>query len=375
MSIFERKAAKILNKAGIEINGSNPWDVQIKDKSIFRDVILKGSLGLGDGYVKGKWDVESVDQFFERLLLIDADHTFNFLDFAQSVRNKLINTQAGRRAFMVGQKHYDLGNGMYEQMLGESMGYSSGLYLDESDDLATAQYNKFEDLCKKLELKPGMKVLEIGAGWGTFARHAAKNYGVEVVGLTISKEQKKFADKRCEGLPVEILLVDYRNLDEKYNSYFDRVVSIEMVEAVGKKNIDLYFDTVEKAMKEDGLFGMQAILGSGHDDTFLSTQIFPNGHVPSIDTIEKSINRSLHIDRWDSFGRDYEKTLLAWEENFRNNWDNILELKNNANEYEYDDNFFRMWRYYLLCCAGSFRVGFNDVVQVVISKQNAMISI
>ena len=372
MSMFERKAKKLLGTAGIKINGSSASDIQVNNNSIFRDVVLKGSLGLGDGYTNGKWDVDRIDLFFEKLLHIYDAHPLNLFDVAQAWRNKLINTQTSRRAFQVGHKHYDLGNSMYQLMLGESMGYSSGIYMQASDDLAKAQYNKFDALCKKLNLKPGMKVLEIGAGWGTFARHAATKYGVEVVGLTVSKEQKKFAEQRCEGLPVKFLLVDYRDLNKKYTNYFDRVVSIEMVEAVGKKNLKKYFTTVEKAMKPNGLFGIQAIIGTGLDDAFLSTRIFANGHVPATDTIIKATEGLLRVKQWETFGQDYDKTLLAWEANFRKNWHIISKLADEHGNLIYDEQFYRMWRYYLLCCAATFRVGRNDVAQIIMSKPNAL---
>ncbi|MCX6727866.1 MAG: cyclopropane fatty acyl phospholipid synthase [Candidatus Saccharibacteria bacterium] len=372
MNMFERKVEILLKKAGIQINGSNAWDVRINDSSIYRDVFVKGSLGLGDGYSAGKWDVEQIDVFFEKVLQTDITHSLNLLDIVQALRNTIVNTQAGRRAFQVGHKHYDLGNDMYSLMLGESMGYSNGMYLNASDNLTKAQYNKFDALCKKLKLKPGMKVLEIGAGWGTFARHAAKNYGVEVVGLTVSKEQKKFAEERCKGLPAKFLLVDYRELDDKYTHYFDRVVSIEMVEAVGKKNLKKYFMTVENALNSKGLFGMQAIVGTGKDDAFLSTRIFPNGHVPSIESLTKATAGLLRVKQWESFGTDYDKTLLAWDSNFKKNWSKISKLANDHGELLYDEQFYRMWRYYLLCCAATFRVGRNDVAQIVMSKCNSL---
>jgi cyclopropane-fatty-acyl-phospholipid synthase len=279
-----------------------------------------------------------------------------------------MNTQIGKRAFQVGHKHYDLGNDMYELMLGESMGYSSGKYNAPTDDLTKAQYNKFDSLCKKLDLKPGMKVLEIGAGWGSFARHAAKEYGVEVTGLTISKEQKAYAEKRCKGLPVKFLLLDYQKLGKKYFNYFDRVVSIEMIEAVGKKNLATYFSVINKALKKDGLVGLQAIVGSGYDDSFLSTRIFPNGHVPSVIGLTKGFGRIFRLKSWESFGKDYDKTLLAWDENFQKHWKQISKLTDDRGNTLYDEKFYRMWHYYLMVCAAAFRVDFNDVAQIVLSR-------
>lgn len=370
--ILQKNANTLLEKSGIRINGKNSWDIKIHDYSIFFDVFLKGSIGLGDGYTNGKWDVEHIDVFFEKLLRNQTRFSLSLMEIIYLLRDAILNTQIGKQAFAVAEKHYDLGNTMYTYMLGESMGYSSGMFLHPTDTLTKAQYNKFDQLCKKLHLKPGMKVLEIGSGWGTFAAHAMKNYGVEVVGLTVSKEQKAFAEKTCKNLPAKFLLLDYQNLDEKYVKYFDRVVSIEMIEAVGKKNLVTFFSTIAKVLKDDGLLGLQAIIGTGNDDTFLSTRIFPNGHVPSEKEIVLSSWGLLRIKHWESFGKDYDKTLLQWEKNFRTNWKQIVKITDTKGVKMYDEKFYRMWRYYLLVCAASFRVGLNDVAQIIMSKPNSL---
>ncbi len=370
--MFEEKGKQLLQKAGINIGGKKEGDVVFYDNSLFKDAIIFGNLGLGDAYVKNKWDCENLDVFFYKILSTKANGIGGFVDILQSIRDTLINTQIGQRAFHVAEKHYDLGNDMYSAMLGESMGYSSGMYLNEVDDLTRAQYNKFDALCKKLQLTPGMKVLEIGAGWGTFARHAAQHYGVEVVGLTVSMEQKKFAEDRCSGLLVEFLLLDYQKLPSKYNGYFDRVVSIEMIEAVGKKNFKSYFNVIGKALKEDGIVGLQAIIGSGEPDSFISTRIFPNGVLPSTKNIADNIKDILRIKHWESFGKDYDRTLMAWDVNFRENWAKIKIMTDKEGKLLYDEKFYRMWRFYLMSCAGVFRSGTVDVAQIVFSKQNGL---
>lgn len=369
---YVKKRAKLhLSKVDVTIDGDKPWDIQVQDKSIYTDIVLKGSLGFGDGYTEGKWDAKKVDQLVAKMLSIKRRRLRSVGSFVHRIRNRILNSQIGKRAFHVGEKHYDLGNDMYELMLGESMGYSCGIYLDENDDLTQAQYNKFDALCQKLKLKPGMKVLEIGAGWGTFARHAAQNYGVEVVGLTVSKEQKEYAENICEGLPVSFVLTDYQKLDRSYDGYFDRVVSIEMIEAVGKKNFKKYFQIIERSLKDDGLVGIQAIVGTGEPDPFLSTRIFPNGLVPSQQDIVKAVKNRLRVLSWDSFGKDYDRTLMEWEKNFRKNWNKIKKFKDSEGKPKYDEQFYRMWRYYLLCCAGSFRVGHNDDCHIILSKPSA----
>ena len=370
--VFRSQASKILKGSGVALDGKNKWDIQVHDESIFRDTILRGSLGFGDGYIDKKWDSQQLDVMFYKLLSTKKAHIPTIFGLFAVIRAAFFNTQTGRRAFHVGERHYDLGNELYEAMLGESMGYSAGLYLGKTDDLTNAQYNKFDALCRKLELKPGMKLLEIGAGWGTFARHAAKHYGVEVVGLSVSKEQISFAEKRCKGLPVEFLLLDYQKLPSKYDEYFDRVVSIEMIEAVGRKNFRTYFKTVERALKSDGLFGLQAIVGTGRSEAYLRLRIFPNGLVPSQKHIVNNIRGLLRIKKWDSFGTDYDKTLMAWDENFRTQWQQIKKLKDKQGIPLYDEAFYRMWHYYLMICAGSFRAGRNDVAQIIMSKPNSL---
>ena len=366
--MFENNAKKILQKAGIEVNGNNPWDIQVKDKSGYIDTALFGTLGFGDAYINKKWEVEKMDVFFEKILKSKSNNIGIFFEKIQRLRDWVINTQAGKKAFEVGEKHYDLGNEMYGHMLGESMGYSAGFYLKENNSLEEAQYEKFDRICRKLKLEPGMNVLEIGAGWGTFAKHAAKNYGVSVVGLTVSEEQKKFAEKRCEGLDVKFLLLDYQKIGSGYNNYFDRVVSIEMIEAVGKKNFNTYFEIISRTLKDNGLCAIQAIMGSGEHDTFISTRIFPNGILPSLLDISKNIEGKLKIKEVESFGSDYDKTLMSWDKNFRDNWDKIKNIKSKEGKYLYDEKFYRMWRYYLMCCAGSFRAKHIDVWQIVFYK-------
>ena len=366
--LYKKLIHSLLDKADITINGNDPWDMQIHDQTIYKDIVLKGSLGLGDGYIKQKWDVDKIDVFFEKILKARVSFLPSLTGALYEVQDSLSNAQVGKKAFEVGTYHYDLGNELYELMLGESMAYSSARFLDKKNSLTQAQYNKFDQLCKKLELKPGMKILEIGSGWGTFAKFAMSQYGVSVVGLTVSKEQKAYAEKACKGLPAQFILMDYQHIPNKYNGIFDRVVSIEMIEAVGSKNLKTYFSTIAKTLKPDGKFGMQVILGSGEDDIFISKRIFPNGHVPSAKEIINNSFAFLHVQHWDSFGKDYEKTLLHWEKNFKNNWNDIKRIKDTSGDKIYDKDFYRMWRYYLLLCAAGFRVGYIDVAQIVMTK-------
>jgi len=215
-------------------------------------------------------------------------------------------------------------------------------------------------ICRKLELKPGERVLEIGCGWGGLARHAAAHYGVDVLGVTVSKEQKKLAEERCVGLPVEIRLMDYRLLEGRY----DKIVSVGMFEHVGPKNYPVYFQKAFELLKDDGLFLLHTI---GHDKTSICTDpwidryIFPNGKVPSAAQITRNLERRFIIEDWHNFGQDYDRTLMAWWDNFNRAWPQL--------QSKYDQRFYRMWKYYLMCCAGYFRSRQGQLWQLVLSKR------
>lgn len=366
----EAKARELLARAGIELGGAAPCDVRVLDRTLYRDIALFGTLGLGDGYVNGKWECAALDVFFEKILRHGADAPHGLVDWLRKIQDKALNMQSVRRAFRIAHGHYDLGNDMFELFLGESMGYSSGYYGTGAKDNTEAQYAKFDVICKKLGLAPGMRVLEIGSGWGTFARHAAKNYGVSITSLTVSKEQMAYAEKRCAGLPTEFVLQDYRAWGKAGQpGTFDRAVSIEMIEAVGKKNLRVYMETVHRALKPGGLFAAQAIIGSGNPDAFISTRIFPDGLVPSARHIVTAAEGLFRVRAWESFGHDYDRTLMAWDEEFRKNGGKIRELRDARGKKAYDEKFYRLWRYYLLCCAGCFRSETNDVAQIMLARE------
>lgn len=344
------------------LNGSSPHDPQVKDTSVYRDVLVQGSLGLGDAYVSGKWDCERLDVFFEKVIRAGLEHDIGMrADWVLTLRDKLLNLQSIRRALQVAEHHYDLGNDLYEHLLGESMAYSSAYFRAGATDLTEAQYAKFDQICKKLDLQKGMKVLEIGCGWGTFAAYAAKHYSVEILGVTVSKEQLAYARRVCADLPVDFYFGDYRTLADNLKGTFDRVVSIEMIEAVGTKNLPAYMDVARRMLKPDGAFLIQAILGNGIPDVWLSTRIFPNGVLPSMAQILSAAEGKFRFSSFESFGLDYDKTLMLWDERFRAHWPEIRELKNENGEKLYDEAFYRMWRYYLCICAGAFRAQKIDV--------------
>jgi len=349
-------------EAGIAINGNAPWDIRVLDEDVYRLILTKGSLGFGEAYMDGMWECERLDQLFHRLLNSEADKKIDswarLQVLGEILRHRLFNLQSSQRAFQVGEQHYDIGNDVFEAMLDPTMSYSCG-YWHNAAGLRDAQQKKLELICRKLELKPGERVLEIGCGWGGLARYAAEHYGVEVVGITVSKEQQHVAQARCADLPVSIELMDYRDLGEQ----FDKVVSVGMFEHVGPKNYAVYFDTVHRTLKDDGLFLLHTIgnaVTSPKTDAWIDKYIFPNGKLPSAREMASAVEGRFLIEDWHNFGSDYDDTLMAWWENFELAWP-FLEAK-------YGKRFYRMWRYYLLSCAGYFRSRQGQLWQLVLSK-------
>lgn len=349
-------------EAGVQINGDAPWDIQVFDERVYSLILAKGSLGFGEAYMDGMWECESLDQLFHRLLNVDVEEKIDGWSrvrlLGEILRHGLFNLQSNKRAFQVGEQHYDIGNEVFEAMLDPSMSYSCG-YWHNVTGLADAQQKKLDMICRKLELQPGERLLEIGCGWGGLAQFAAERYGVEVVGITVSKEQQKLARERCAGLPVSIELMDYRALTEK----FDKVVSVGMFEHVGPKNYGTYFDTVHRVLTGDGLFLLHSIgnyTTSPKTDAWIDKYIFPNGKLPSAKEITTSLEGRFLIEDWHNFGADYDRTLMAWWENFDKAWPSL--------EEKYGLRFYRMWKYYLLCCAGFFRSRQGQLWQLVLSK-------
>ncbi|MEX2335941.1 MAG: cyclopropane fatty acyl phospholipid synthase [Fulvivirga sp.] len=360
-SYYQKIVCQVLEDTGININGNQPEDPKIRDPRFFKAVIQNGSLALGEAYMHGWWDCEALDVFFEKILKAGLDKKVKnkFLLWLQLAKSSLFNQQSKSRAIVDIDKHYNIGNDLYKNMLDPHMMYSCG-YWDNAEDLYQAQTNKLELICQKLHLKPGMRVLEIGCGWGGFAVYAAKNFGVEVIGITLSSEQEKLAKERCQQLNVEIRLQDYRDL----NDQFDRIVSIGMFEHVGYKNYPVYMDVVNRNLKEDGISLLHTIGSnspSTHRDPWLDKYIFPNSRLPTAVQIISAIEKEgFVLQDWHSFGRYYDYTLMAWLNNFRKSWSL---LKHNYNEI-----FYRMWVYYLSCCAASFRVGDCNLWQIVFTK-------
>ena len=361
---WQRIASDLLDEAGIEINGSRPFDIQVHNQQFFKRVLQQGSMGLGESYMDGWWDCERLDIFFQRVLRAGLENKLpqNINDIIKIAMARLRNLQTKKRARIVGEEHYDLGNDLFELMLDPYMQYSCGYWKGLSDDpanLAKAQEQKLHLICEKLQLNPGMPLLDIGCGWGGLAHYMASNYDVSVVGVTISAEQQKMAQERCEGLDVTILLQDYRDL----NDQFDRIVSVGMFEHVGPKNYDTYFAVVDRNLKPEGIFLLHTIGSKKTDlnvDPWINKYIFPNGCLPSVRQIAQSSEPHFVMEDWHNFGADYDTTLMAWYERFLAAWPEIAD--------NYSERFKRMFTYYLNACAGAFRARDIQLWQVVFSR-------
>ncbi len=357
---YKKSITNIAEGAGIKFNGNQPWDISVNDEALYRRVAIHGTLGFGEAYMDGWWDCERMDLMFEKVLKARLETKTHYnLSIAVMVMGYLFsNMQTITRSRKVAEVHYDLSNEFYANMLDKRMIYSCG-YWRNADNLDDAQQAKLDLICKKLELKKGESLLDIGCGWGGMAKFAAENYGVRVTGVTISKAQAELAREVCKGLDVDIRLQDYR----KVEGQFDKIVSVGMFEHVGPRNYRTYMRVASDKLKDSGLFLLHTI---GHRyktisaDPWANKYIFPNGKIPYIDHIGNAIDGLFILEDWHNFGMDYAKTLIAWETNFDNSW--------HLYEKEYGGNFYRMWKYYLNCFIGAFNARHMQLWQLVLTK-------
>jgi cyclopropane-fatty-acyl-phospholipid synthase len=357
---YRKIAEEILATTQVTINGNQPWDIRVHNDAFYRRVLTEGDMGIGEAYMEGWWDSERVDELISKILEADLSKkvSLKWSSVFLLLQARLLNLQTKRRALMMSNRHYDLGNELFQKMLDPRMNYSCA-YWKNAETLEQAQENKLDLICRKLNLQPGMKVLDIGCGWGAFGKFAAEKYQVKVVGITVSKEQVKLGQKLSKGLPVEFRLMDYRALDGK----FDRIVSVGMIEHVGYKNYNTFFKTASNCLAEGGLFLLHTI-GSNRSVKSISAwtnkYIFPNAMLPSMAQLSKASEGLFVMEDVHNFGKYYDDTLMAWHHNFKKSWNQI--------EKNYPPYFYRMWEYYLLSSAASFRTRQCQLWQIVLSK-------
>jgi len=363
-ALIRKRVLSLLDSAGIHPGGATPTDPRIVDERFYARVLSQGSLGLGESYMDGWWEVESLDGLLTRLIDARLDKRVpGWLSRVDDLRAWLLNLQTARRARVVGKRHYDIGNDLFHRMLGRRMVYSCGYWRD-ARDLDAAQEAKLDLVCRKLGLRPGMRVLDIGCGWGEALQFAAQRYGVSGVGVTISREQAEYARRLCDGLPIEIRLQDYREVDDS----FDRIFSIGMFEHVGVRNYRSYFELARRCLVDDpatggGLFLLHSI-GSNrsvtHTDPWIGRYIFPNSMLPSAAQIARAVEGLFVVEDWHGFGVYYDRTLQAWRDNIEAAWDALP---------DYDERFRRMWRFYLCASMAVFRTRRAQLWQLVLSPR------
>ena len=349
-------------------------DIKINNSRFYFNIILGGSSALGEAHMSKDFYSSNLTNLIELTARnIKLVHSFSGSLRIQKIKNLIKNIFASNtksKSLKYISKHYDLGNSFFSKWLDKSLTYSSAVYENPNDSLEQAQQNKYQKLIDLLEVKDGNKVLEIGCGWGGFSEYLAKNYNVAIDCITISQKQFEFTKNRIKdaGLnnKVNVKFLDYRDLKEKY----DKIASIEMIEAVGEKYLDKYFETIKKSLNENGSAAIQGI--TIRDDLFerykssedfIQKYIFPGGFLPSLSFMKSLIKKNnLGLLKVNSYSNDYAKTLAIWRENFLKVWGNIAPLG-------FDETFKRMWEFYLSYCEAGFKSKNIDLIQFSMSNK------
>ncbi|HEY5090053.1 MAG TPA: cyclopropane fatty acyl phospholipid synthase [Polyangia bacterium] len=348
--------------AGVTVGGNDPWDPQVHDERLYARVLRDGTLGVGEAYVEGWWDCPALDQMIDRILRARLDMVVreSWILLSQAIRARLFNLQTSR-PFEVGERHYDIGNDLYRPMLGKSMMYTCA-YFKDADTLDAAQEAKLDLVCRKIGLSKGMRVLDLGCGWGGFASFAAERYGASVVGYTVSREQVAWVQEHHAALPIEIRLDDYRNATGTY----DAVVSIGLLEHVGPKNHRGYMELAARRVAPGGIIFMHTIGGNqvrAQIDPWFHKYIFPNAVIPTLGQLTTAMEKILVAEDVQNIGPHYDRTLMAWWENFDAAWPDL--------RARYGDTFYRQWKFYLLSSAAAFRARYLNLYQIVATVTGA----
>ncbi len=352
--------ANLLKKADIQIDGNRDFDITVHNPKLYQRVIDNGSVGLGEAYMEGWWDAKALDQFFYKLFIANLARAVKptIKDLLFLLQNKLLNRQTKTGSLKVIKEHYDLSADLYTAFLDPYNQYTCG-YFKDTKDLNKAQEQKLDLICRKLQLKKTDQVLDIGCGWGGFAKYAASHFGCSVTGITISEEQAKYAREFTKGLPVKIKVCDYRDIKGE----FDKVVIVGMIEHVGHKNYPTIIKKVHSILKDDGLFLLHTIGtqdSKGTMDLWINKYIFPNSQLPTLSSLVLAIDNLLILEDLHNFSAYYDPTLMAWMKNFDQNWHRFKD--------QYNEKFYRMFKYYFLASAAVFRARKNQLWQIVLSK-------
>jgi len=355
---------ELFGHAGVEFGGSQPWDIKVHDQRFFERVLRDASTGFGEAYMEGWWEVPALDVLIDKLVRSDIKEKIqgSWRLKALTVKSVLLNLQAKTRSGASVEAHYDIGNDLYTRMLDERMVYTCG-YWKDAKTLTESQEAKLDLVCRKVGLKPGMRVLDLGCGWGGFASWAAEKYGCSVLGVTLSKDQVALGNElwgpKGKKLDVELRLCDYRDVQ----GTFDRVVSIGMMEHVGPKNHRDMIKVMDRCLVDGGIAFIHTIANNKsrrHGTPWIEKYIFPNAVAPSLEQIGRAIGGIMVMEDLHNIGADYDPTLMAWWDNFDRTYSEISN--------KYDRKFYLMWEFYLKAAAGAARARDAQLYQMVLTK-------
>ncbi len=369
--IFKPLLESLLEGSGVKLDGGRPWDIRVRNDRLYRRA-LRGSLGIGESYMAGDWDCEALDELFRRVLTSDAQQRplIRAAGALKALQSRLMNLQTKRRSRAVAEEHYDIDHRMYAMFLGPWNQYTC-CFFDGTTDLERAEVTKLEMLCDKLELKAGERLLDIGCGWGGFAKYAARTRGCEVTGISLSEEQIRYAIEFTKGLPVTIRKLDYRDLPESGLPPFDKISIVGMLEHVGYKNYPGIMAVVHQMLRPDGLFLLHTIGNCEKTtvvDPWIEKYIFRNSMAPAMSQLADAAEGKFVIEDWENYGHHYAPTLQAWYERFNANWDRIRAL---PTPRPFDERFRRLWNYYLMSSKAAFEVEKLHLWQLVMTRRNS----
>lgn len=343
---FERRLSRIFDAADVRLDGSRPWDVDVRDERFFRAVMMRGSLGLGESYVDGWWRCRDLETLIYRLLRcgLERPNRWRWAERRLALQATLFNQQTRRRARRVAAAHYDLGEDVFA-FLGAVKNYSCG-YFEGTDDLDVAQQRKLELLCRKLQLRRGDRLLDIGGGWGEFARYAASRYGASVTSINIADEQLRFARSYCAGCDVEVVKCDYRDVTGSY----DKIAAIAMLPHVGPRNYRHFMQVMHDRLRPNGIALIESTGGNAprtHCEPWIDTYIFRGGTIPALSQVTRAYEGLFVLEDLHNFAPSYVATLRAWYVNLQRSWPSL--------SARHGESLRRMFEYFLLACAAAFR--------------------
>ena len=357
--------AQLLASADIHLNGSRPWDIQIKHPQTLQRLLSLGGFALGESYMDGWWECQAIDLMIERAMCAGLQEKLATpRAWWESFKGRMRPRDGVGQSRIVGRMHYAVGNQVFQAMLDPYMAHSCAYWVEGAQTLEEAQIAKLEMVCRKLQLRPGMRVLDMGCGWGSFMRYAAEHYGVTVLGLSNVPHQIELGKTLARHLPVQFELSDYAQFNTDGKSKFDRIVSIGTFEQLGQAHVAAFFETAKRCLKDDGWMLLQTQGKSNRQrllDAWNDKYIYPQGYLPRLDEVTQASEAHFVVEDVHNIGADHDRTLLHWHQRFEMAWPQL--------RLSHDERFYRMWRFHLLSSAASFRTRHHQMWQLVLSPK------